>query len=137
MNKYGKFAQETWKMTAPSQYSLIPDPEEWFRKLGEEAATRVEELTREIAGPDSMTDSFLEKYGRLTTSQMQAEEIVRAEMLTPSEMETEGDETDDEEKTSSILLEHRKEMSRILQEGMEEVRAEELAYQDARNNPQN
>ena len=136
MNKYGKFAQETWKMTAPSQYALIPDPEEWFRKLGEEAEQRVEDLTREIAGPDSMTDSFLEKYGRLTASKMQAEEIVRAEMLTPSEMETEGDETDEEETTSSILLEHRKEVNRILQEGMEDVRAEELAYQNARNNSQ-
>ena len=97
MNKYGKFAQDTWKMTAPTQYALIPDPDEWFRRLGEEAAQRVEELTREIAGPDSMTDSFLQKYGRMTASQNQAEEIVRAEMLTPDEMETEGDEAEEDE----------------------------------------
>ncbi|WP_081743485.1 TnpV protein [Arthrobacter sp. H20] len=97
MNKYGKFAQETWKMTAPKQYALIPDPDEWFRQLGEEAAQSVEELTRQIAGPDSMTETFLEKYGRLTASQNQAEEIVRAEMLTPDEMETEGDEETEED----------------------------------------
>lgn len=134
MNKYGKFAQETWQMTAPSQYALIPDPQEWFRKLGEEAAQRVEELTREIAGPDSMTDSFLEKYGRLTASQMQAEEIVRAEMLTPEEMETEGDETDEDLPESTRLMhEIIQSFNHGYQEDLEILRAEEL---DRNNQPQ-
>lgn len=97
MNKYGKFAQETWKMTAPSQYALIPDPEEWFRKLGEEAMQRVGELQYEIAGSDPRDETYLEKVGRLNASRMQAEEIIRAEMLTPEAMETEGDETEEEE----------------------------------------
>lgn len=100
MNKYGKFAQDTWKMTAPKQYALIPDPEEWFRKLGEEAAQRVDELSRQIAGPDSMTETFLEKWGRLNASTMQAEEIVRAEMLVPEVMEQEGDETEEDDENS-------------------------------------
>ncbi|WP_256376046.1 hypothetical protein [Citricoccus sp. SGAir0253] len=34
MNKYGKFAQDTWKALAPAQYALIPDPEAWFTTLG-------------------------------------------------------------------------------------------------------
>ena len=126
MNKYGKFAQDTWKMTAPTQYSLIPDPDEWFRKLGEEAAQRVEELTREIAGPDSMTDSFLQKYGRLTASQNQAEEIVRAEMLIPDEMETEGDEAEEDEvdRRSRELWEANQETLRLQRELLD-------AYRDA------
>lgn len=97
MNKYGKFAQETWKMTAPSQYALIPDPEEFFRNLGEEAMQRVGELQYELAGPDPKGESYLEKVGRLNASRMQAEEIIRAEMLTPDVMETEGDETEEDE----------------------------------------
>jgi hypothetical protein len=97
MNKYGRLAQETWRMTAPSQYALIPDPEEWFRKLGEEAMRQVGELQYQIAGPDPEDETYLEKVGRLTISRMQAEEIVRAEMLMPDVMETEGDDPEEEE----------------------------------------
>ncbi|WP_299169116.1 TnpV protein [uncultured Arthrobacter sp.] len=97
MNKYGRYAQETWRMTAPSQYALIPDPEQFFRSLGEEAMQRVGELQYELAGPDPKDESYLEKVGRLNASRMQAEEIVRAEMLTPDSMETEGDETEEDE----------------------------------------
>ena len=130
MNKYGKFAQDTWKMTAPTQYALIPDPDEWFRRLGEEAAQRVEELTREIAGPDSMTDSFLQKYGRLTASQNQAEEIVRAEMLTPDEMETEGDEAEEDEvdRRSRELWEANQETLRLQRELLDAYRDAERDY---------
>ena len=83
MNTYGKFAQEAWKTTAPAEYALIPDPEAWFEQLGEEASIRVEDLTTALAGPDPVGESFLEKWGRLNAAKMQAEEIVRAEMLTP------------------------------------------------------
>lgn len=74
MNKYGKFAQETWKMIAPSQYALIPDPEQWFRELGERAMVQVGELQYEIAGPDPEGETYLEKLGRLNASRTQAEE---------------------------------------------------------------
>ena len=99
MNKYGKFAQETWKMTAPSQYALIPDPDEWFRKLGEEAMQQVGELQYQIAGPDPEGETYLQKVGRLNASRMQAEEIVRAEMLTPDPSVQQESEEEDEEET--------------------------------------
>ena len=85
MNKYGKFAQDTWKMTAPTQYALIPDPDEWFRKLGEEAMNQVGELQYQIAGPDPEGETYLQKVGRLSAAKLQAEEIVLAEYQPPSD----------------------------------------------------
>ena len=97
MNTYGKFAQEAWKTTAPAEYALIPDPEQWFEALGEEAAQRVGELMMELAGPDRKGETYLEKVGRLNASKMQAEEIVRAEMLTPDPSVQQEPEEDEEE----------------------------------------
>ena len=76
MNTYGKFAQEAWRTTAPEEYALIPDPEAWFERLGEEATQRVGDLMMELAGPDRQGETYLEKVGRLNASKMQAEEIV-------------------------------------------------------------
>ena len=97
MNTYGKFAQEAWRTTAPAEYALIPDPAQWFEQLGEEAAQRVGELMMELAGPDPVGETYLEKVGRLNASKMQAEEIVRAEMLTPDPSVQEEPEEDEEE----------------------------------------
>ena len=99
MNTYGKFAQEAWKTTAPAEYALIPDPVQWFESLGEEAAQRVGELMMELAGPDPVGETYLEKVGRLNASKMQAEEIVRAEMLTPDPSVQEEPEEEDEEES--------------------------------------
>jgi hypothetical protein len=97
MNTYGKFALEAWRTTAPAEYALIPDPVQWFEALGEEASVRVEDLTRELAGPDPAGETFLEKWGRLNAAKLQAEEIVRAEMLTPDPSVQEEPEEDEEE----------------------------------------
>jgi hypothetical protein len=128
MNKYGKFAQETWKMTSPSQYALIPDPEEWFRKLGEEAMRQVGELQYQIAGPDPEGETYLQKVGRLNASRMQAEEIVRAEMLTPEVMETEGDETEEDEvdRRQREIWETHRSIVRLQQELLNEYREVEM-----------
>lgn len=99
MNTYGKFAQEAWKTTVPAEYALIPDPDQWFEALGEEAAQRVGELMMELAGPDPVGETYLEKVGRLNASKMQAEEIVRAEMLTPDPSVQEEPEEEDEEES--------------------------------------
>ena len=73
MNTYGKFAQEAWRTTAPAEYALIPDPDQWFEVLGEEAAQRVGELMMELAGPDPVGETFLEKWGRLNAAKSAAE----------------------------------------------------------------
>lgn len=102
MNTYGKFAQEAWRTTAPAEYALIPDPQEWFERLGEEAAQRVGELMMELAGPDQMGETYLEKVGRLNASKLQAEEIVHAEMLTPDPSVQE--EPEEEESGVTLML---------------------------------
>ena len=104
MNTYGKFAQEAWKTTAPAEYALIPDPDQWFESLGEEAAQRVGELMMELAGPDRKGETYLEKVGRLNASKMQAEEIVRAEMLTPDPSVQQEPEEDEEETGVAQML---------------------------------
>ena len=104
MNTYGKFAQEAWKTTAPAEYALIPDPDQWFEALGEEAAQRVGELMMELAGPDPVGETYLEKVGRLNASKMQAEEIVRAEMLTPDPSVQQEPEEDEEETGVAQML---------------------------------
>lgn len=126
MNTYGKFAQEAWKTTAPAEYALIPDPVQWFEALGEEAAQRVGELMMELAGPDRKGESYLEKVGRLNASKMQAEEIVRAEMLTPDPSVQQEPEEDEEESGVTQML-------RVVEQINREDRAywDEVARQEA------
>ncbi|KLU08410.1 MULTISPECIES: hypothetical protein [Kocuria] len=126
MNTYGKFAQEAWKTTAPAEYALIPDPVQWFEALGEEAAQRVGELMMELAGPDPAGEAYLEKVGRLNASKMQAEEIVRAEMLTPDPSVQQEPEEDEEESGVTQML-------RVVEQINREDRAywDEVARQEA------
>ena len=126
MNTYGKFAQEAWRTTAPAEYALIPDPVQWFEALGEEAAQRVGELMMELAGPDRKGESYLEKVGRLNASKMQAEEIVRAEMLTPDPSVQQEPEEDEEESGVTQML-------RVVEQINREDRAywDEVARQEA------
>ena len=129
MNTYGKFAQNAWKTLAPSQYELIVDPETWFTNLGEEAENSVDSLSVQIAGHDSPGETYLEKVGRLTAAKMQAEEIVRAEMLTPQpeDLEEEPDE-DQEPSTMGVYLEYMKEVNRLHRETLEELQQEEMEH---------
>ncbi|MHC5560942.1 TnpV protein [Kocuria sp. U4B] len=121
MNTYGKFAQETWRTTAPAEYALIPDPEAWFEALGEEAAQRVGELMMELAGPDPVGETYLEKVGRLNASKLQAEEIVRAEMLTPEQSVQQEPEEDEEESGVARRLRIVQQLNREDREYWEEV----------------
>ena len=126
MNTYGKFAQEAWRTTAPAEYALIPDPDQWFEQLGEEASIRVEDLTTALAGPDPVGETFLEKWGRLNAAKMQAEEIVRAEMLTPDpSVQHEPEEDEDPESGMAETLEEMKELNRIYRDFLDESAQEE------------
>lgn len=121
MNTYGKFAQNAWQTLAPTQYELIVDPEAWFTTLGQEAENSVDSLSVQIAGPDSPGETYLGKVGRLTAAKMQAEEIVRAEMLTPQPEDLAEDEEEDETSTVATVLAHLKETNKIRLEMNEEV----------------
>lgn len=94
--------------------------------LGEEAAQRVGELMMELAGPDPAGEAYLEKVGRLNASKMQAEEIVRAEMLTPDPSVQQEPEEDEEESGVTQML-------RVVEQINREDRAywDEVARQEA------
>ena len=127
MNTYGKFAQNAWKTLAPSQYELIVNPETWFSILGEEAENSVDSLQVQIAGHDTPGETYLEKVGRLTAAKMQAEEIVRAEMLTPPpEDQKEEQDQDEEPSTMGVYLEYMKEVNLLHRETLEDLHQEEM-----------
>ena len=121
MNRYGKHAQETWKMLAPSQYAQIPDPEAWFTTLGEEAETSVGELSAQLAGPDPEGETYLEKVGRLNAATNQAEEIVRAEMLTPQDQDPTDEDEMDAPSLIGVHLESMREARALHRESAEEL----------------
>lgn len=97
MNKYGTLAMNHWKDVDPQRYNEIPNPTEFFSTLGDQVEQQVTDLTYRIAGPDSKTQGYLDKVGRLNTSRMQAEEIVLADLvwISPSQGEDEDTETPD------------------------------------------
>lgn len=103
MNKYGKHAMETWQAIAPAAYARIEDPMVFFQELGEQANDQVLDLIPQLAGPDPADESYLGKVGRLNAAKLQAEEIVREELLTPAP-EDRATETDDEVEDSQAAL---------------------------------
>lgn len=126
MNRYGKHAQESWKMLAPSQYAMIEDPEAWFTRLGQDAETSVGELTGQIAGPDPEGERYLEKVGRLNAAKAQAEEIVRAEMLTPQDQDPTGEDEEDEPSLIGVHLESMRDLKALHREALEELNRVEM-----------
>lgn len=95
MNGYGRSAQRTWQELAPMAYAEIEDPESYFAELGEQAADQVGDLTLQMQGPDLPNETYFQKVGRIQAAKMQAEEIVRNDLLTPSrELWQEEDEPD-------------------------------------------
>ena len=104
MNEYGQFAMRTWRMLVPAVYAEIADPERFFRELGEQAANQVVDLTRQLQGPDLPNETYFQKVGRINAAKMQAEEIVRAELLTPDrELWEEAAENEDSELMTQFL----------------------------------
>ena len=89
MNRYGQEAWETWRRLAPTALSEISNPSLHFSELGEQARLQIAELTIQIAGPDQPGESYLGKVGRLNAARLQAEEMVRTDLLSPPREEIE------------------------------------------------
>lgn len=81
MNKYGAQARDHWSRVAPIRYAALPNPEEFFEVLGEQVQGQVDDLSQTIAGSDPAGETYLEKVGRLTMAQKQAEEIVLSDLV--------------------------------------------------------
>ncbi|MSS44476.1 hypothetical protein FYJ43_00005 [Cutibacterium sp. WCA-380-WT-3A] len=91
MNRYASETWRAWQIACPSHVQQMNNPEEFFENLGQQASMMISELTPQLAGPDEPGETYFHKVGRLNRARMQAEEIVRAEILAPPEIE------DDEE----------------------------------------
>lgn len=81
MNRYGWLAQRHWQEVDPARYATIPEPEDFFTTLGQEAESAVQELAGRLAGRDEPGEGYLAKVGRLNMARLQAEEQVLAEMV--------------------------------------------------------
>lgn len=105
MNKYGQLALEHWQRTKPQELSTIPDPEDFFSTLGETAASQVDELTDQLAGPDPAGEGYLEKVGRLRMAKHRAEEMVLAELVYSTTPEQDEDDEDlDQESPAEAIM---------------------------------
>jgi hypothetical protein len=85
MNRYGAQAQRHWQTYLPNRYAALiadgTDPSSYFSTLGEQAAQQIEDLTRQLAGPDPTGEGYLDKLGRLNQARQAAEEQVLPELI--------------------------------------------------------
>jgi hypothetical protein len=97
MNRYGRLAQRHWAKWRPNELRQIPDPEEFFTRLGLDVEAQVEELAATLAGDDPGGEDYLQKLGRLRMARLTAEsQVLREQVLLPPEPghpEAEDDDT--------------------------------------------
>ena len=48
MNKYGLIAQEHWRKYAPTRYATLTEPDEYFRSVGESAASQIDQIASSL-----------------------------------------------------------------------------------------
>jgi hypothetical protein len=96
MNIWGVNAQEHWRRHRPTSYAAIEDPDQFFERLGEEAAARylvIRDGLLEGLSPNDGSIGWVEYQERVAQADRTAQEIVDREMiyLPPSE----ADQTDE------------------------------------------
>jgi hypothetical protein len=85
-NPYGRLARKHWAMWRPNELSQIPDPAEFFSRLGLEAEAQIDQLAADLAGDDPGGEGYLEKVGRLRMARATAEsQVLRELILLPAE----------------------------------------------------
>ena len=101
-NPYGQMARKHWATWRPTELSQIPDPAEFFSRLGLEAEAQIDQLAADLAGDDPGGEGYLEKVGRLRMARATAEsQVLRELILLPAEpghpeYDTEQQQADDE-----------------------------------------
>jgi hypothetical protein len=95
MNQYGAMAQRHWARWLPGRFQSIRDRDNFFSTLGEEAGSRIDDLTLHLAGRGTPGEGYLARLGRLNMARLQAEEIVLREMvLLEPEPKVDAEETE-------------------------------------------
>ena len=104
MNRFGRQAQLAWQELAPTAYAAIERPEEHFTELGERAEQAWLDLWPQLVDPNIPVESPLGKVGQINAARTQADEIIRADWLTPSADEQEPDEGDEPSPFGAAML---------------------------------
>ena len=81
MNKYGMQALNQWRQQRPSRLTALPDPGDYFTRLGLLIQAQVTDVALRLAGPDVPAETYLHKAARLTTARKVAEEVVMANLV--------------------------------------------------------
>jgi hypothetical protein len=81
-NRYGVLAERHWRRWLPRRVGQLDDPDDFFSALGEEAASRIADLTAHLSGgAEPPGETALERMFRLSAAEEAAEEIVVSEMV--------------------------------------------------------
>ena len=90
MNQYGAQAQRHWRTHLPARYRALTDPEAFFGEMGEQIAEQVQQVAKDLAGPDPAGESYLDKVGRLNMARLTAEAQVLRETLPAPESDAQN-----------------------------------------------
>ena len=84
MNRYGQQVHDHYRHHRPTDLVTMTDPVSHFTRIGAQAQTAITELRDQILGPPIATENPEHYRQRSYQALRQAEEIVMAEILTPS-----------------------------------------------------
>ncbi len=94
MNSYGNQALQHWTRWRPKELAAIPNPQEFFARLGLEVEQEIDDRAEAILESQSTPEAedYLTRVGRLRMARFDAEsEVLRERVLLPPE--DEQDET--------------------------------------------
>jgi hypothetical protein len=84
MNRYSRQAHDHYRHHRPADLAEMNDPVRHFTEIGDQAQTAITELRDQILGQPAQTENLEDYRQRSYQALRQAEEIVMAEILTPS-----------------------------------------------------
>jgi len=87
MNTYGRQAERHMRRYLPARFATIPDPQSYFRHLGEEIAAQILLLEHSLTPAAEPGQAWIDTLGKAKMARMMAEAHVMAELvwLTPEE----------------------------------------------------
>lgn len=103
--EYASRARSYYRDFLPGRYQQIPNPEHFFSDLGKRIEDQVQTAERQLAGPDSPGEGFLQKVGRLNMARLRAGELVMAQEVysIPPEIEQEPETDEESAKTTAMV----------------------------------
>lgn len=105
VNHYATIVKSYYMERLPARAASMSDAD--FAAMGETIAAEIVELTTRLQGPDSLTETHLEKVGRLNRARAQATETVLHNWLSETEPGTDPQEEPDTELASIWETVHR------------------------------